>query len=111
MQVAWKNDLHLNSTKCTIRLKSKSWYGIIYSENGVNPDPEKITDLSNMSPSTCKKELQNSLSLLTYMSPFTPNLADKTYILRDLLKKETMFLWEEPITNSLKVSKERLTKT
>ena len=30
---------------------------MIYSENGVSPDPEKLKDLQNLLYPTCKKEL------------------------------------------------------
>ena len=41
------------------------------------------------------KELQESFRLITYLSPFIPNLADKIHSLRGLLKKDAPFLWEE----------------
>ena len=68
---------------------------MIYSENSVSPDPEKLKNLQNMPYPTCKKELQEFLGLITYLSPFIPNLADKTHTLRGLLKKDVPFLWEE----------------
>ena len=42
-----------------------------------------------------QKELQEFLGLITYLSPFIPNLADKTHTLRGLLKNDAPFLWEE----------------
>lgn len=67
---------------------------MIYSENGVSLGPEKINDLQNMLSPTCKKELKEFLGLLTLL-PFIPNQIDKTYTLKDLLKKEAMSLWDE----------------
>ena len=95
MQIAAGNGLVFNSTKCKIKSKSISFFGMSYSENGVSPDPEKLKDLQNMPYPTCKKELQEFLNLITYLSPFIPNLADKTHTLRGLLKKDAPFLWEE----------------
>ena len=94
MQIAAENGLVLNSTKCKIKSKSVSFFGMIYSENGVSPDPERPKDLQNMPYPTCKKELQEFLDLITYLSQFIPNLADKTHTLRGLLKKDPPFLWE-----------------
>ena len=68
---------------------------MIYSENGVSPDPENLKDLQNMPYPTCKKELSEFLGLITYLSPFIPNLANKTHTLQGLLKKDVPFLWEE----------------
>ena len=95
MQIAAENGLVFNSTKCKIKSKSISIFRMIYSENGISPDPEKLKDLQNMLYPTYKKELQEFLGLITYLSPFIPNLADKTRTLRGLLKKDAPFLWEE----------------
>lgn len=95
MQVAAKNGLVFNSKKCDIKSKSISFFGMIYNENGVSPDPEKLKDLQNMPYPTCKKELQEFLGLITYLSPFIPNLADKTHTIRGLLKKDAPFMWED----------------
>ena len=95
MQIATKNSLAFNSTKCKIKSKSISFFRMIYSENGVSPDPENLKDLQNMLYPTSKKELQEFLGLITYLSPFIPNLADKTHTLQGLLKKDALFLWEE----------------
>ena len=68
---------------------------MVYSENDVCPDSEKVNDPRNKTPPTYNKELQEFLSFLTYLLPFISNLVDKTYILRNLLKKEATFQWEE----------------
>ena len=62
MQIAAENGLVFNSTKCKIKSKSISFFGMIYSENGVSPDLEKLKDLQNMPYQTCKKELQEYAS-------------------------------------------------
>ena len=77
MQIAAENGLVFNSNKCKIKSKSISFFGMIYSENGVSPDPEKLKDLQNMPYQTCKKELQEFLGLITYLSPFIPNLENE----------------------------------
>ena len=48
MQIAAENGLVFNSTKCKIKSKSISFFRMIYSENGVSPDPEKLKDLQNI---------------------------------------------------------------
>ena len=55
---------------------------------------KKLQDLQNMPYPTCKKELQEFLGLITYLSPFIPNLADKTYSTRTIEERCTL-LWEE----------------
>ena len=46
------------------------------------------------SPKT-KQDLQRFLGLLTYLGAFIPNLSTQAAPLRDLLKKDTLFTWEE----------------
>ena len=75
MQIATENGLVFNWTKGKIKSKSISFFGMIYSETGVSPDPEKLKDLLNMPYPTCKKERPEFLGLITYLSPFIPNLA------------------------------------
>ena len=69
MQIATENSLVFNSTKCKIKSKSISFFGMIYSENGVSPDPEKLKDLQNIPCPTCKKR---AISILrSYYIPIT----------------------------------------
>ena len=60
MQIAAENGLTFNSTKCKIKSKSTYFFGMIYSENGVSPDPEKLKDLQNIPYPTCKMSYKNS---------------------------------------------------
>ena len=48
MQIAAENGLVFHSTKCKIQSKGISFFGMIYSENGVSLDPKKLKDLQNM---------------------------------------------------------------
>ncbi|XP_014673541.1 PREDICTED: uncharacterized protein LOC106813825 [Priapulus caudatus] len=65
------------------------------SDKGVHPDHGKINDLQAMPAPTGKKELQEFLGFVTYLSPFIANLADKSSPLRGLLKEDVPFQWED----------------
>jgi hypothetical protein len=41
-----------------------------------------------------KEDLQKLFGLMTYMGVFIPRLSAQSHVLRDLLKKETPFIWE-----------------
>ena len=94
MSVAEKNGLVFNSSKCEIKKDQVTFFGNTYSREGIRPDPKKIADMQNMPAPTNEKELQEFLGLMNFFSPFIPNLAERSYLLRDLLKKENVFLWE-----------------
>ena len=85
--------LKLNPEKCKIKQKKIKFYGIICGEEGVQPDPNKISALHNMAPPSTTKELQTFLGLATYMGPFIPSLSSLTAPLRELVKKGNTFEW------------------
>lgn len=85
--------LKLNPDKCKIKQKEIKFYGIICSENGARPDPEKVSALQNMKSPQNKQELQSFLGLTTYMSTFIKNASELTSPLRELLKKDIIFEW------------------
>ena len=89
MQVASQEGLVFNSKKCEINVDSVKFFDTIYDSNGAHPDPDKISAIRDLpSPSTVV-ELQHILGIVTYLSPFIPNLANQTASLRELLKKDT----------------------
>ena len=94
LQVASAHGLTLNSKKCIIKAKEIAFFGNTYSAEGVKPDPQKIQDLTTMPAPLNKTELQSFMGFLTYLSPFIANFSERTSTLRDLLKKDTIFLWE-----------------
>ena len=63
------------------------------SENGVQPDPAKVSALKNMAPSSDIQEFQAFLGLATYIGPFIKNLSNLTACLQDLVKKDNLFEW------------------
>ena len=64
-----------------------------YSDQGVKPDAKKVEDIQAM-PAPSNKELQEFLGLITYLSPFVPNLSQKAVVLRHLLKQDVEFQWD-----------------
>ena len=94
LNVAIRNGLVFNSSKCLIKERSVSFFGLIYGIDGINPDPDRIRDLQDIPPPRDKKELQQFLGLMTFLSPFIRNLSEKDAMLRDLLKEDSMFMWE-----------------
>lgn len=61
IQTAKYNCLVFNSAKCKIKSKSISFFGMIYNENGVSPDLEKINDLWNISSPTMQEKITKIL--------------------------------------------------
>ena len=93
MQVAAKNGLVFNSQKCAVKTPQITFFGMVYDQHGVQPDPSKVEAIKCMAPPQTKTELQEFIGMVTYLSPFIPRLSDHTADLRALLKKDAEFVW------------------
>ena len=85
--------LKLNPDKCFVKQEKIRFYGVVCSQDGIQPDPNKISALKQMSTPTSRQELQTFLGLGNYMGPFIQNLSTLTAPLRDLLKGSHRFDW------------------
>ena len=95
METAKREGLVFNSKKCQIKTDHIEFFGSIYTTTGIRPDPKKVEDVRHMPTPQDKDDLQRMLGLFTYLAPYIPNYADRSSILRDLLKKNVPFLWQE----------------
>ena len=93
MKAANQYGLMFNSSKCAIKTPQIKFFGMIYDKHGVHPDPAKVTAIKQINPPQDKTGLQEFLGMVTYLSPFIPNLSDHTSDLRALLKKDIDFIW------------------
>ena len=93
MKRAQAGGLIFNKEKCKIKQKYIHFFGLIFNEEGAQPDPERIKAIQDIKPPTNKTQFQEFLGIATYMSPFVPNLSTHTAPLRYLIKKYTDFTW------------------
>ena len=91
METAWTAGLTFNSNKCAIN----------QDKNGIHPDPPKVEEIKSLSSPTNITELQKVLRIITYVAPFIPRLSDLTANLRELLRKDTDYDWNNSHQNSL----------
>ena len=70
------------------------FFGCVYDESGVHPDPEKVDAVHDLPTPTNITELQEFLGMVTYLSPFIPGLSMLTALLHELLKKDAEFSWD-----------------
>ena len=85
--------LKLNPDKCKIKQKKIKFNGVICSADGIQPDPDKVSALKKMTPTTSKQEIQAFLGLATYMGPFIYSLSTLTSPLKELVKDGSIFDW------------------
>ena len=95
MQTAQDHGLVFNSNKCSICQPQISFYGAIFTVQGMKPDPVKIQALQDLPAPQNPKQLQSFLGLVNYLQPFIPSLASKTTF---LCEQVTNWDWN-PSTN------------
>ena len=93
MHIAHKYNLVFNPQKTHVKAQAINFFGCLYDANGVHPDPGKVNAVHALPAPTNITELQEFLGLVTYLSPFIPGLSTLTAPLRELLKKDTDFIW------------------
>ena len=91
-----------------LRRDRVSFFGAVYSREGIEPDPRKIQGIKEMTPPETKQQLQSFLGMVTYMGNFVPHLSHHTEPLRQLLKKDIAFYWDEQLTRSFQEIKHLL---
>ena len=111
LNVCQMEGLCLSSKKLELRRDRVSFFGAIYSREGVEPDPKKIQGIEEMTVPETKQQLQSFLGMVTYMGNFIPHLSHHTEPLRQLLKKDVMFYWDDQLTRSFQEIKHLLKKS
>ena len=102
-------DIKLNYDKCIIKSKSCSFFGNIYTPEGVKPDPSKVYDIKKMEALSTMQGLQSCLGMVNYLSSYIPHMSDLTSNLRDLLK-DSLFQWTETHETELQLLKKAIAK-
>ena len=100
----------LNLEKCIFCVTEVPFFGHILSADGLKPDPAKITAIKNMDAPANRAELGTVLGMINYLSKFSSKLTDVTAPLRELLKKENEFQWEQQQESSFQCAKDLLTQ-
>ncbi len=78
MQAISDAGLTLNAKKCQFGKKEISFWGVIYGEHGVNPDPSKVEALAFLTAPSNKEELISFLCMMQSNSDFIPNFAQRS---------------------------------
>ncbi|KAL9976590.1 hypothetical protein ACROYT_G013911 [Oculina patagonica] len=65
--------------------------------NGLKPDAEKVKAIREMTVPSDKQGVQRFLGMTNYLQKFAPKLSEITTPLRNLIKSDTEFLWDEQV--------------
>lgn len=95
------HNLKLQLKKCRFFLQEIPWLGHVIGQGVLKPDPAKVEAIVSMPDPENPSDLVRLLGMVTYLDKFCPNLAGLTRPLRDLLKKDSAWVWEEPQKETL----------
>ena len=111
MKVAAEEGLVFNSKKCIIKTDRIAFFGEIYSNAGVFPDPAKVEDLQMMPTPQDKEDLHRFIGMITYLASYIPKFAELVQPLRDLLKSDVPFIWQDDHQATFEALKRYVTST
>ena len=86
-----------------------SFAGLIFSAEGIKPDPERIVSLSNFPVPKDVTGVRSFLGLANQLSGCVPDFAHMTVKLRELTAKKNAFLWLEDHQSEFEKVKKLLT--
>lgn len=95
LERAKEKNVRFNMNKIQIATEQVKYLGHIFSHNEIKPDPDRLIAIEKMNRPKNKRDLQTFLGVTNYLSPFVSNLSELTAPLRELLKKDTIFLWTD----------------
>ena len=101
-------NLKLNPDKCRFRVESVPYVGHVLSSAGINPDPDKVEAIKKMPIPEDVKGLQRFLGMVNYLSKFIEQHSALTAPLRELLKNESEFVWDENHTKTFQKIKDTI---
>ena len=101
----------LNSEKCKFAQASVLFLGHVIHSQGIRPDPDKVSAIVHFSTPESVGDVRRFLGTVNQLSKFSPNLAEMTQPMRELLVKENAWVWGEPQRKSFKKVKQVLTNS
>ena len=71
MEKCMENNLTLNSEKIQFKQKQVSFYGHVWSDQGISPDPKKIQALKHMEFPPEKETMRSFLGMINYLNRYS----------------------------------------
>uniref|UniRef100_A0A8W8KNA1 Reverse transcriptase/retrotransposon-derived protein RNase H-like domain-containing protein n=1 Tax=Magallana gigas TaxID=29159 RepID=A0A8W8KNA1_MAGGI len=68
--------------------------GNIFTADGIRPDPDKVTAITDMRRPDNEKAVQKFIGLATYLSRFMPHISETCEPLRRLTDKRALWSWQ-----------------
>ena len=83
LETARRINIHLNYDKLHYKETEVDFFQETYTADGCKPAQSKVPAISEMPPSTCKKQEQSFISMINYLSKFLARLLELAEPIRD----------------------------
>ena len=100
----------LNPSKCEFSKTRIKFLGHIIDRTGVRADPDKTKAIMSMEAPKSVTDLRRFLGLVNQLGKFSPNIAELTQPLRELLSSKRAWLWGPDQEQAFANVKEELVK-
>ena len=88
-----EENLAINLNKCHFAKNKITWLGYEIDQKGIKPIVSKTQAILNLKPPTSNKQLKSFLGSVHHLTKFIPNLAPLSREFRNLLQKDTKYIW------------------
>ena len=105
------NGVTLNIEKCEFAKEKIQFLGHLIGKDGIEADPSKVEAITQMEAPTNISELRRFLGMVNQMGKYLPNLAQTSKPLRDLLSKDTAWMWDSAQKDAFETIKRQLVST
>ena len=100
--------LKLKRSKCKFFETRVSYLGHVISGQGIEPDPDKISAIQQLSPPTTVKEVRSLVGMASYYRLFIEGFSDIIRPLTELTRKHCQFQWTPELQRAFEQIKQRL---
>ena len=75
LQALQRNGLTVNKDKCEFNKSKVTFFGVVFSKEGISPDPNRVQAIKDAEIPTTVSELRSFLGMTNYSSLFIRNYA------------------------------------
>jgi hypothetical protein len=94
-EICRKYGISLNPKKFVLGVDEGKNLGHITSKDGVKIDPSRVEAIQNIPLPQCKKDIQYFFGKINFIAGFIPNFVEITKPISNLLKKDSIFKWND----------------
>ena len=95
MERCHHKNIKLNPQKLQFKLKEVKFMGTIHTNQGMEPDPDKVAAKTQLPTPQDKSALLRFIGMVNYLSPFCANLCSEIQPLRMITQTAVPFIWSD----------------